>query len=87
MPSRNASLATLELTYATTGTGIVLGVTVFGLIFPVLTSRRGLVAAWSWPGRSTERSTAEVLCFWLSPPRAPGPITYRYIWIHDCHFM
>jgi hypothetical protein len=39
-------LATLELTYATTGNGIVFGLTAFGVVFPVLTWLIGAVAVW-----------------------------------------
>jgi len=39
-------LATLELTDATIGTGIVFGVTAFGVIFPALTWLVGAAAVW-----------------------------------------
>jgi hypothetical protein len=64
-------LATLELTNATGGPGIVFGVTAFGVIFPVLTWLIGAAAVWLlW--RPASSAFFKPRDFTRMPPARPG---------------
>jgi len=67
-------LATLELTDATTGTGIVFGVTALGVIFPALTWLVGAAAMWLlWrPDSGAFFNPRDLVRMPPARPRLPG---------------